>query len=89
MALLWASKGVASRTGPLGRLFATVSSSDDTHSDFKPKYKEEAVQTSDVASIIKKDISSNAVFVYMKGSPDAPSCGFSNMACRVLDAYGK
>ena len=23
-----------------------------------------------------------------QGSPDAPQCGFSNMACRVLDAYG-
>lgn len=24
----------------------------------------------------------------LQGSPDAPQCGFSNMACRVLDAYG-
>ena len=23
----------------------------------------------------------------MKGTPDAPLCGFSNAACRVLDAY--
>lgn len=23
-----------------------------------------------------------------QGSPDAPQCGFSNMACRILDAYG-
>lgn len=23
----------------------------------------------------------------MQGVPDAPMCGFSNMACRVLDAY--
>jgi glutaredoxin-related protein len=29
------------------------------------------------------------VFIYMKGTPDAPMCGFSNMACRVLDAYGE
>ena len=24
----------------------------------------------------------------MKGIPEAPMCGFSNMACRILDAYG-
>jgi len=24
-----------------------------------------------------------------QGTPDAPMCGFSNMACRVLDAYGE
>ncbi|CAG9462325.1 unnamed protein product [Pedinophyceae sp. YPF-701] len=24
----------------------------------------------------------------MKGTPDAPQCGFSNAVCRVLDAYG-
>jgi monothiol glutaredoxin len=23
----------------------------------------------------------------MKGTPDAPMCGFSNTACRILDAY--
>ena len=25
----------------------------------------------------------------LKGVPEAPQCGFSNMACRILDAYGK
>ena len=24
----------------------------------------------------------------MQGDPEAPQCGFSNMACRILDAYG-
>eukprot|EP00959_Pyramimonas_sp_CCMP1952_P330272 6915412-Pyramimonas_sp.AAC.1 len=24
----------------------------------------------------------------MKGTPDAPQCGFSNMACKVLQHYG-
>lgn len=28
------------------------------------------------------------VFVYMKGTPQQPMCGFSNMACKILDAYG-
>lgn len=30
----------------------------------------------------------NKVFVFMKGTPDAPMCGFSNTVCRILDAYG-
>lgn len=25
----------------------------------------------------------------LQGTPEAPQCGFSNMACRVLDAYGE
>ena len=35
-----------------------------------------------------QDVSSNKVFVYMKGVPTAPQCGFSNAVCRILDAYG-
>ncbi|KAI8463697.1 MAG: thioredoxin-like protein [Monoraphidium minutum] len=70
-----------------GRGFAIgADTGSETHDDFKPKYKAEPV--ADVADQIRKDIASNAVFIYMKGSPDAPQCGFSNMACRILDAYG-
>jgi glutaredoxin-related protein len=25
----------------------------------------------------------------VQGTPDAPQCGFSNMACRILDAYSE
>ncbi len=35
-----------------------------------------------------QDLASNKVFLYMKGDPAAPQCGFSQMACRILDAYG-
>eukprot|EP00878_Enallax_costatus_P003499 GHUV01003713.1.p1 GENE.GHUV01003713.1~~GHUV01003713.1.p1 ORF type:complete len:158 (+),score=50.86 GHUV01003713.1:191-664(+) len=62
-----------------------VVSGEDTHDDFKPKYKQEPVN--DAEEQIKQDISSNDVFIYMKGVPEAPQCGFSNMACRILDAY--
>ncbi|WIA19076.1 hypothetical protein OEZ85_003730 [Tetradesmus obliquus] len=68
------------------RSFAVVSG-DDSHDDFKPKYKQEPVAAEDVDAVIKQDIGSNKVFIYMKGSPDSPQCGFSNMACRILDAY--
>ena len=66
----------------LNKLFST-----ESHDDFKSKTKA-APPAADVSSIIKQDISSNDVFIFMKGVPEAPNCGFSNMACRVLDAYG-
>eukprot|EP00775_Hariotina_reticulata_P005021 gene5021-5262_t len=68
------------------RRYAVVSG-EDSHDDFKPHYKQEPVPEPDVDDQIKKDISSHQVFIYMKGTPDAPMCGFSNMACRILDAY--
>jgi monothiol glutaredoxin len=33
-------------------------------------------------------VAQNAVLVYMKGTPTAPQCGFSNMVCRILDGHG-
>eukprot|EP00879_Flechtneria_rotunda_P004658 GHRR01004919.1.p1 GENE.GHRR01004919.1~~GHRR01004919.1.p1 ORF type:complete len:156 (+),score=42.53 GHRR01004919.1:169-636(+) len=76
----------ASRAPQLQQLrhFAVVFG-EDTHDDFKPKYKTEPV--SDADEQIKQDIGNNQVFIYMKGTPEAPQCGFSNMACRILDAY--
>lgn len=35
---------------------------------------------------IKKDIQNNKILLYMKGTPDAPSCGFSAYVCAVLKA---
>ncbi len=37
---------------------------------------------------IRNDINSNDVFLYMKGSPEAPMCGFSAQVVQVLKAYG-
>ncbi|KAF6255947.1 hypothetical protein COO60DRAFT_1702577 [Scenedesmus sp. NREL 46B-D3] len=68
------------------RSFSVVAG-EDSHDDFKPKYKQEPVDEGDVDAAIKQDINGNKVFIYMKGTPDAPQCGFSNMACRILDAY--
>ena len=36
---------------------------------------------------IKAMVSDDDVVLFMKGTPNAPQCGFSNMACRVLDLY--
>jgi hypothetical protein len=47
----------------LRRGFAVVSG-EDSHDDFKPKYKTEPA--SDVNSTIENDIKSHEVFIYMK-----------------------
>lgn len=59
---------------------------DDTHDDFKPKVKQTS-SDDNVQDMIARDVAEHSVFIYMKGHPTAPMCGFSNMACRILDAY--
>lgn len=61
-------------------------SDEGTHPDFKPQFKGDAPPS--IAQIIEQDVKSKDVFLYMKGVPEAPMCGFSSMACRILDAYG-
>jgi len=68
----------------LRRAVAT-DTSHDTHDDFKTKHKQEGQPSGHGAeATIKSDIATNDVFLYMKGVPDAPNCGFSNMACRSV-----
>ena len=38
---------------------------------------------------IQEQISSNPILLYMKGSPEAPECGFSSRACQLLISCGK
>lgn len=40
----------------------------------------------DTQEVIKNQVTSNAVVLYMKGSPKFPQCGFSNLATQILDA---
>ena len=37
---------------------------------------------------IKEQVTGNRVVLYMKGTPQFPQCGFSSLACQVLDACG-
>ena len=85
--LTWLTSTKAQRVGTIAsaRGFAAASH-DDTHDDFKPKTN--ASSPKDVKSMIESDIQSNGVIIFMKGSPAAPQCGFSNMACRILDHHG-
>ncbi len=37
---------------------------------------------------IKSETTENRVFLYMKGTPDMPRCGFSNQVIQILNATG-
>lgn len=37
---------------------------------------------------IKAEVAGNRVFLYMKGTPDAPACGFSMRVVQILDHLG-
>jgi monothiol glutaredoxin len=41
-----------------------------------------------VHALIKEQVESNDVMLYMKGTPSAPQCGFSMQTVRVLNAVG-
>lgn len=42
-----------------------------------------------IEETIKEQIGSNTILLYMKGSPDAPQCGFSAQTVRCLTSCGK
>lgn len=42
----------------------------------------------DTVDHIKQQIADNPILLYMKGSPDSPSCGFSAQAVQVLRTLG-
>ena len=37
---------------------------------------------------IEETISKNNIVLFMKGTAQSPQCGFSSMACQILDACG-
>ena len=42
----------------------------------------------DVQDKIRQQVTDNKVVLYMKGTPDAPQCGFSAAAVQILEACG-
>ena len=40
----------------------------------------------DIKAVIKEQVTSNPVVLYMKGTPKFPQCGFSNLATQILKA---
>lgn len=45
--------------------------------------------SNDVVETIKQQISENPVILYMKGSPNAPQCGFSQRTSQAVMACGQ
>lgn len=43
----------------------------------------------DIMETIREQIEGNTVILYMKGSPEAPQCGFSSKSSQVLMACGQ
>jgi len=59
---------------------------------FKVVGSEQAAQPSmaagDIKERIRNDVQSNKIMVYMKGTPQAPQCGFSAQTVQVLNELG-
>lgn len=41
-----------------------------------------------ILEAIKSEVAANRVFLYMKGTPDAPACGFSMRVVQILELVG-
>ena len=46
------------------------------------------VQADSIHAFITDTLKDHAVVLFMKGSPDAPRCGFSSLAVQILDHIG-
>ena len=73
-----------SRQAPRSWLSATTENG-GSHDDFASKVKTPD-PSKHINDRIKEHLSANNVVVYMKGSPSAPSCGFSWKTVQILDA---
>lgn len=61
----------------------------DSHDDFKPQKKPlDLDDEGEVQALIDDHVKSHSVLLYMKGTPSAPQCGFSQQVVRVLHAAG-
>jgi len=43
---------------------------------------------SSISDSIQEDINTHPVIMYMKGTPEAPKCGFSSVVCQILSRLG-
>jgi len=61
----------------------------DSHDDFKPqRNKVDLTDEKAVQTLISEFVEANPVLLFMKGTPSAPQCGFSQQVVRVLHAVG-
>jgi monothiol glutaredoxin len=59
---------------------------DDIHSDFKPKVKQD-INNENVMKIIDDWVKNNEVVLFMKGTREMPRCGFSNYVVQIMNFY--
>jgi len=50
---------------------------------------EESAASSNIENVIKDQIASNPIILYMKGNPNAPQCGFSAQTVQIMMACGQ
>ncbi|MES1916567.1 MAG: hypothetical protein MHM6MM_008382 [Cercozoa sp. M6MM] len=73
------------------RVFSTTPPvSDESDDDFKPRrfVKEPEDVQQAIRTMFQNDVSSHDIFVYMKGTPDMPMCGFSRQVVTILKNCG-
>ena len=46
------------------------------------------IAATDVSAVIDNAVKSNDVFLFMKGTPDFPQCGFSGQVVQILNYLG-
>lgn len=71
-------------TSYMSKPFSTET--DDIHSDFKPKVKQE-INNENVMKIIDDWVKNNDVVLFMKGTREMPRCGFSNYVVQIMNFY--
>lgn len=55
----------------------------------RAQVKRSAVMSEEVVATINEQIAKNPIILYMKGSPEAPQCGFSAQTVQCLIDCGK
>jgi hypothetical protein len=83
--LLSGSAALRSRTTPYFLSAARGFSDSGSHDDFAPKKKAPKHDLSDpkaVQVMIAEHVAAHPVLLYMKGTPSAPQCGFSQQTIR-------
>lgn len=48
----------------------------------------EGMSEAEALETIRKDVTENPVFLFMKGTPEAPMCGFSAQVVQILSRHG-
>ena len=69
---------------------STAAGDEGGHPDFGKinKAPESGADEASAQAFIDSCVKDNEVFLFMKGTPEAPQCGFSNQVCQILKHTG-